>query len=227
MTIEAQLAELIEINKSMLAAMQSGAQIAAVNPGFAPAPQEAAEKKTRTKKDAKADTATVANEPTTSGEAAMGLVPGDPEGTRYWVSEELSRVYAQKPNDPNPEEASFKIKTADHYALKKADFAKKSEAAAAAQKVADTAPSATPDAATASDVTFTSVVDAIKALNSKLAKTDPAAGRAAVLGVLKEFGCESKTVPALEAVGKNAEILAHVKKLSAAADASGTDDLGI
>lgn len=223
MTIEAQLAELIEINKSMLAAMQSGAQIAAVNPGSAPAPQEAAEKKTRTKKDAKTDAAA------TGAEAAntLGLVPGDAEGTRYWVSESLSQVYAQKPGDPDPQDQSFKIETADHYALKKADFAKKSEAVAAAQKAADTAPSATPDAATASDVTFTSVVDAIKALNSKLAKTDPAAGRAAVLGVLKEFGCEGKTVPALEAVGKNAEILAYVKKLSADADAGDASDLGI
>lgn len=224
MTIESQLAELVEINKAMLAAIQSGAQVAAA--GAAPAPQETAtEKKTRgSKKDAKADTAAGAAETPANN---MGLVPGDAEGTRYWVSEELSRVYAQKPNDPDPEDASFKIETADHYALKKADFAKKSEAAAAAPKAADTAPSATPAAGTASDVTFTSVVDAIKALNSKLAKADPAAGRAAVLGVLKHFGCEGKTVPALEAVGKNAEILAHVQKLSADADAASTDDLGI
>lgn len=157
----------------------------------------------------------------------LGLVEGDPSGTRYWVSEALSQVYAQTPGNPDPEDKSFKIESAAHYTAKKDEFAKKSAAAEAAQKAADTAPSATADLGTASDVTFTSVVDAIKALNSKLAAKDPAAGRSAVLGVLKHFGCEGKTVPALEAVGKNAEILAHVQKLSADADASGTDDLGL
>ena len=54
--------------------------------------------------------------------------------------------------------------------------------------------------------------------------TAPSGGREAVLGVLKHFGCEGKTVPALKDLNKNAEILAHVQGLLApAADA----DLGL
>ena len=53
--------------------------------------------------------------------------------------------------------------------------------------------------------------------------TAPTGGREAVLGVLKHFGCEGKTVPSLKDLGRNADILAHVQGLLAPA----ADDLGL
>ena len=152
------------------------------------------------------------------------LVAGDPEGTRYWVSEEAQTAYAQKPGDPDPADQSFKIESSTQYLAKKAEFAKNTQdAAAASQKPATTEPSATaqPDTASAatSGADWDTVFRAIKELS-----TAPTGGREAVLGVLKHFGCEGKTVPALKDLGKNAEILAHVKGLLAPAQDS---DLGL
>ena len=53
--------------------------------------------------------------------------------------------------------------------------------------------------------------------------TAPTGGREAVLGLLKHFGCEGKTVPALKDLGRNADILAHVQGLMTPA----ADDLGL
>ena len=151
------------------------------------------------------------------------LVAGDPEGTRYWVSEEAKTAYAQKPGDPDPADQSFKIESSAQYMSKKAEFAKNAQdAAAASQASATTAPSATaqPDTASAqtSGADWDTVFRAIKELS-----TAPTGGREAVLGVLKHFGCEGKTVPALKDLNKNAEILAHVQGLLAPA----ADDLGL
>lgn len=153
------------------------------------------------------------------------LVTGDPEGTRYWVSEDAKQVYAQKPGDADPQDQSFKIESSAHYLAKKAEFAKNDPAAAAAtQATATTEPSATAPAATASvptsDVDWDTVFREIKTLSTTPA---PAGGRDAVLAVLKHFGCEGKTVPALKDLNKNADILAHVKGLLAPA----ADDLGL
>ena len=151
------------------------------------------------------------------------LVDGDPEGTRYWVSEETQTAYAQKPGDPDPKDQSFKIESSAQYLAKKAEFAKNAQdAAAASQASATTAPSATaqPDTASAatSGADWDTVFRAIKELS-----TAPTGGREAVLGVLKHFGCEGKTVPALKDLGRNADILAHVQGLLAPA----ADDLGL
>ena len=152
------------------------------------------------------------------------LVAGDPEGTRYWVSEEAKTAYAQKPGDPDPADQSFKIESSAQYLAKKAEFAKNAqEAAAASQKPATTEPSATaqPDTASAatSGADWDTVFRAIKELS-----TAPTGGREAVLGVLKHFGCEGKTVPALKDLNKNADILAHVTALMTPAQDS---DLGL
>ena len=152
------------------------------------------------------------------------LVAGDPEGTRYWVSDEAKTAYAQKPGDPDPADQSFKIESSAQYLAKKGEFAKNAQdAAAASQKPATTEPSATaqPDTASAatSGADWDTVFRAIKELS-----TAPTGGREAVLGVLKHFGCEGKTVPSLKDLGRNADILAHVTALMTPAQDS---DLGL
>ena len=154
------------------------------------------------------------------------LVAGDPEGTRYWVSEEAKTAYAQKPGDPDPADQSFKIESSAQYLAKKAEFAKNAQdAAAASQQTATTEPSATaqPDTASAqtSGADWDTVFREIKALSTAPA---PNGGREAVLAVLKHFGCEGKTVPSLKDLNKNAEILAHVQGLMTPAQDS---DLGL
>ena len=211
MNIEDRLESIDTSLKTLVTILQSQGAIAAV--AGAPEPAAAAPtaetKKPRTKKT---------DEPATKAD----LVDGDPEGTRYWVSEETQTAYAQKPGDPDPKDQSFKIESSAQYLTKKAEFAKNAAAVAEAQKTAATAPTATaqPDTASAktSDADWDTVFRAIKELS-----TAPTGGREAVLGVLKHFGCEGKTVPALKDLNKNAEILAHVQGLLAPA----ADDLGL
>lgn len=214
MTIEAQLAEQTEILKSIHTLLSTQQQLATATLQTGTVSPAAEEKKTRTTKNTKDKAA--ADAP--AGEAAdpLGLVDGDASGTRYWISDSLSQVYAQKPGDPDPKDATFKIESAALYSEKKAEFAKKSADAAAAQKGATSEPSATATPDTASDVSFADVSSEIMAVNQTLAKTDPDAGRAFVLDVLNHFGCAGKRVPALAELGKNAEILAYIKAKSAA-----------
>ena len=211
MHIEDRLESIDNSLKTLVTLLQSAGAITAV----AGAPEAAApaptEKKPRAKKADDAVPATTAK---------PDLVDGDPEGTRYWVSEETQTVYAQKPGDIDPTDQSFKIESSAHYLAKKAEFAKNAAAVAEAQKPAATAPTATPpaDTASAGAVEWDTVFREIKALS-----TAPTGGREAVLGVLKHFGCEGKTVPALKDLNRNADILAHVKGLMAPA----ADDLGL
>lgn len=212
MNIEARLESIDTSLKTLVTILQSAGAITAV--AGAPevttaAPVADKPKTTRKTKDEPA--------------VKQDLVAGDPEGTRYWVSDEAKTAYAQKPGDPDPADQSFKIESSAQYLAKKAEFAKNAQdAAAASQKPATTEPSATaqPDTASAqtSGADWDTVFREIKALS-----TDPKGGRDAVLGVLKHFGCEGKTVPALKDLNKNAEILAHVKGLLAPA----ADDLGL
>lgn len=98
------------------------------------------------------------------------------------------------------------------------------EAASAPTSTTATPPAAPAQApaAPAADVTWKEVLTAIQALN----KSDkPGHGRDGVLAVLKKFGKDGDKVPALEALGKHADILAFVNGLiNPATDA---DDLGI
>ena len=211
MNIEDRLESIDNSLKTLVTLLQSAGTITAVAgaPEAAAAAPAADTKKTRTKKS---------DEPAATAKA--DLVDGDPEGTRYWVSEETQTAYAQKPGDPDPADQSFKIESSAQYLAKKAEFAKNAQdAAAATQATATTAPSATaqPDGASTS-ADWDTVFREIKALS-----TAPTGGRDAVLGVLKHFGCEGKTVPALKDLNRNADILAHVKGLMAPAG----DDLGL
>ena len=211
MNIEDRLESIDTSLKTLVTILQSAGTITAV----AGAPEAAApaptEKKTRAKKsdDAAPASATKAD-----------LVDGDAEGTRYWVSDETQTVYAQKPGDIDPTDPSFKIESSTQYLTKKAEFAKNAAAVVEAPKPAATAPTATPpaDTASAGAVEWDTVFREIKVLS-----TAPTGGRDAVLGVLKHFGCEGKTVPALKDLNRNADILAHVKGLMAPAG----DDLGL
>lgn len=117
-----------------------------------------------------------------------------------------------------------------------ADEKKPDAPAATEQPTATTAPTATAPAAPASvptstpatppqpasvDTPWQTVLGAIQALN----KSDkPGHGRDGVLAVLKQFGLEGKKVPQLEALGKNAEVLAFVNSLL---NAPASDDLGL
>ena len=214
MNIEDRLESIDTSLKTLVTILQSAGAITTVAgaPEVAAAAPAAAEKKPRTTR--------TKDEPVVK----QDLVAGDPEGTRYWVSDEAKTAYAQKPGDPDPADQSFKIESSAHYLAKKAEFAKNAQdAAAATQATATTAPSATaqPDGASAqtSGADWDTVFRAIKELS-----TAPTGGREAVLGVLKHFGCEGKTVPALKDLNRNADILAHVQGLMTPAQDS---DLGL
>ena len=214
MNIEDRLESIDTSLKTLVTILQSAGAITAVaGAPEAAAAAPAADTKPKATRKAKDEPATKAD-----------LVAGDPEGTRYWVSEETQTAYAQKPGDPDPKDQSFKIESSAQYMSKKAEFAKNAQdAAAASQQTATTAPSATaqPDTASAatSGADWDTVFRAIKDLS-----TAPTGGREAVLGVLKHFGCEGKTVPALKDLGRNADILAHVQGLMTPAQDS---DLGL
>lgn len=214
MNIEDRLESIDTSLKTLVTILQSAGAITAVaGAPEAAAAAPAADTKPKATRKAKDEPATKAD-----------LVAGDPEGTRYWVSEETQTAYAQKPGDPDPKDQSFKIESSAQYLAKKAEFAKNAQdAAATSQKPATTEPSATaqPDTASAatSGADWDTVFRAIKDLS-----TAPTGGREAVLGVLKHFGCEGKTVPALKDLGRNADILAHVQGLMTPAQDS---DLGL
>lgn len=216
MNIEQRLESIDTSLKTLVTILQSAGAITAV----AGAPEAAAAAPAAETKKPRASSKKT-DEPAATTKA--DLVDGDPEGTRYWVSEETQTAYAQKPGDPDPADQSFKIESSAQYMSKKAEFAKNAQdAAAASQKPATTEPSATaqPDTASAqtSGADWDTVFRAIKELS-----TAPTGGREAVLGVLKHFGCEGKTVPALKDLGRNADILAHVTALMTPA----ADDLGL
>lgn len=158
----------------------------------------------------RADSATTAPTPT----QAMGLVEGDPDGTRYFLVEKHNTVYQQKPGDPDCTVQGAEIITAEHYLLKKAEFAAKTAAILAAQKspvVTQAAPSPTAQTASSSEpVAFQQIVERITALNKS---PEPGHGREGVLAVLRKYlpGDERPSVTKLQPLGRNAEILADIE----------------
>lgn len=213
MTIEAQLQELIDINKAILTALQSGAQMATAE--FAPgnAAATTTSKKRRTKAEIEAEEA--------AAKALTEVVEGDPAGTNYWHSEANALVFAQKPGEAAPAaDAAFVQVSASVYlsakaAYEKAAAAKNDQAAATNQAAASTALSATAQQDTASaatsangDVTWDQAVKALKDLAG-----NPAHGGAAVKKIIAEIDPTAANVPALQALNKNAEIVAAVNAL--------------
>lgn len=223
MTIEAQLQELIDINKAILTAIQSGAQMTAA------AGDQGAEasstRKRRTKAGIEADKAAEA--------AANAVVDGDPAGTAYWHSETHGLVFAQKPGEAAPAaDTAFQQVSAQVYltakaAYEKAEAAKNAQAAATQQAAANTAPSATAQQATASaatsansEVTWDLAVKALKDLAA-----NPAHGGTAVKAIIAKIDPSAANVPALQALNKNAEIVAEVNALLNPAAAEEKDPL--
>ena len=216
MTIEAQLQELIDINKAILTALQSGAQMATAEFVAGSTSEAAGTRKRRTKAQIEADEAAEAAEA-----AKNPVVDGDPAGTAYWHSEKNTLVFAQLPGEAAPAaDAGFVQVTAPVYlaakaAYEKVEVAKNAQAAATQQAAASTEPSATAQQVTASaatsanaEATWDEAVAALKAL-----ATNPAHGSAAVLKVVKQIDPAAANVPALKDKGKNAEILAAVNAL--------------
>lgn len=236
MSIEATLGSIDTSLKALVALLQNAGTLTHL---AAPA----VEKKTRAKKGEQAATAetpaaidppaVVVEAETTAVTQPTPVVDGDPAGTRYWVSEELQTAYAQKPGDPDPQPQSFRIESADGYLSKKAEFAAKkaqADVATTAPATAATEPTATAPAVTASaetsdtpEVTWKEVLTALQAVNKS---TKPGHGRDGILALLKQFGCEGKTVPAMEALGQHAAILAATNAMLSASEA-GADDLGL
>ena len=148
----------------------------------------------------------------------LGLVDGDPEGTRYWVIEKHSTVYAQKPGDIDCSIEGAKIESAAFYLEKKAEFAKKSLIPPLAAEVTTlpavapthiaVAPTASSPAATPS---FKEVTDKLIELSKD---TRPGKGREALVALLAKYlpdtDASARKVPALAALGKNDELMAEV-----------------
>ena len=220
MTIEAQLQELIDINKAILTAIQSGAQVSAAAGEQA---TSATTRTRRTKAEIEADKAAEA--------AKTAVVDGDPAGTAYWHSESNALVFAQKPGETAPAaDAAFTQVTAQVYlaakaAYEKAAAAKNAQAAATQQATASTAPSATAQQATASaqtsasgEVTWDQAVAALRDLS-----TNPAHGGTAVKAIIAQIDPTAANVPALKALNKNAEIVAAVNALLNPGAAAGAE----
>lgn len=220
MALEDTLAETNTLLKTLITMLQSAGAISAGTNALA----ETAAPTTTTSKPGRGKGAKD-NSTNADPAASMGTVSGDPEGTRYWVSESLSTVYAEKPGDPVPGDASFKIETAAAYSAKKEEFAKKA-AAAQSTGAAGTPATSTPGASTASSApAWKDVLERIKDLNRSPV---PGHGTDGVRALLTQFGLdgtEGKKVPALEGLKKHAEVLAFVNKMLTPVPAE--DDLGL
>lgn len=206
MTIEAKLDETNNLLRQLLAAYQSGQQVAS----------EAAAtgtRKRRTAAEIKADEAAAAA--ASSGAQTAPVVDGDPAGTVYWASDAHKLVFAQKPGEAAPQGNEFSQVSSTDYLAKKEAFAAAEKAAATQQTSASTAPSATAQQATASgatsgaaEPTWDEVVAGLKSLAQ-----NPAHGATAVMATVQKFKPGAANVPALKDLGQNAAILAHVNSL--------------
>ena len=169
--------------------------------------------------------------------APLGLVDGDPVGTRYFVVEKYNTVYAQRPGEPDCTIAGAEIVSAEHYLTKKAEFdaiLKKTNAPAPAAATAAApapAPAPAPVAATPSQAAdgtpWTTVIAKFTELNKS---AEPGHGREGVMSILKQFlpGVEKPTAAMLQPLGKNDEVIAAIEALlapkAAAAPAPAADE---
>lgn len=206
MTIEAKIDETNNLLRRLLAAYQSGQQVAGET-------ATAGTRKRRTKAEIEADEAAAAA--ASSGTQTAPVVDGDPAGTVYWASDAHKLVFAQKPGEAAPQGNEFSQVSSTDYLAKKEAFAAAEKAAATQQTSASTAPSATAQQATASaatsgaaEPTWDEVVAGLKALGAS-----PAHGSTAVMAAIQKFKPGAPNVPALKDLGQNAAILAHVNGL--------------
>lgn len=236
MTFEATLQSIDASLKALVVMAQTGSSAAhtfgvaadaahaAANVGFvASLAVSAAKAPRKTKEPVGQTSAALESEMATAATNPLGLVPGDPEGTRYWVIEKHNTVYAQKPGDIDCSIEGAKIESAAFYLEKKAEFAKKSlipplaaapsTAPAAASTPAATAATASPSVATPS---FKDVTDKLIELSKDVR---PGKGREALVALLAKYLPEveatARKVPTLSTLGKNTEIMAEVLALLA------------
>lgn len=206
MTIEAKLDETNSLLRQLLAAFQSGQQVAGETAATGT-------RKRRTAAEIKADEAAAAA--ASAGTQTAPVVDGDPAGTVYWASDAHKLVFAQKPGEAAPQGNEFSQVSSTDYLAKKEAFAAAEKAAATQQTSASTAPSATAQQATASaatsgtaEPTWDEVVAGLKSLAQ-----NPAHGATVVMATVQKFKPGAANVPALKDLGQNAAILAHVNGL--------------
>lgn len=151
--------------------------------------------------------------------AAPKLLAGDPEGTRYFLIAKHNTVARVFPGETAPSIEGTTEVDSDTYSAKKEEFAKKSVTAGAQE--AQSTPSAVVTKADApasgassgaETVSFKQVVDQLMVLSRD---TREGMGRDGVMAFLAKH--KVPKVPALEALGKNAELLAEVNALLAPA----------
>ena len=184
--------------------------------------------------------------------SGLGLVEGDPEGTRYFDIAKHNTVYKQKPGDKDPGFDGALIVSAAEYVKKEAEYKALGKQVMADQKAktkdskdkakaepstataAAPAPS-TPAASTASSSTPEKSDAEVTAKLSELAKikteADPELGRKAARAVLDEVagkpGLKAPEVLALKINNKVfAALQAKIEELTKPA-AADEDDLGI
>lgn len=169
---------------------------------------EKATRTRRTKAQIEADNAAAATGARTIN--SNDVVTGDPEGTRYWVIEAHNTVYAQKPGEPDVTIEGKVQVGAIEYLNKKEAFAKKSLTSAPAAQTGATTTStdSSPKQDDAVAVSFKDVTDALMQLNQSTAAGH---GHAGLKAFLAKHAVER--VPALQALNKNAELLAEINAL--------------
>lgn len=193
-------------------------------------------KTTRTRKTKTEASPEVVAEVTKSEESPLGLVDGDPVGTRYFVIEKHNTVYAQRPGDPDCTLPGALIVSAEEYAAKKAQFkawitpsSTQAPTTAPAAAPAPSTPAASPvssqpSEATVGDVPFPKIVERITVLNKS---PEPGHGREGVLAILRKWlpNEAQPTVTKLQPLGQNAAILADIEALLTPAAADEFDPL--
>jgi hypothetical protein len=196
MSIEETLSSIDQSLKSLLSIALTGAAAPAdLGKPDAPAPK-ASRKKTET-----------------STAPAIKLLAGDPEGTRYFLIEKHNTVARVLAGEAAPSIDGMVEIDGDVYAAKKEEFAKKSlTAEQTANAAAASTAAATASTASSSEVTvsFKQVVDKLIELSKD---TRPGKGRDALTAFLAKH--KVAKVPALEAFGKHATLLAEVEALLA------------
>lgn len=166
-----------------------------------------------------AATEQTATAPTTAEGAPLGLVEGDPVGTRYFVVERYNTVYAQRPGDPDCTIAGAEIVSAEHYLAKKNEFQSKFKLATVVDPTTVPAPTSAPTpvaaaALAADDTPWATVIAKFMELNKS---PEPGHGREGVESVLKQFlpGVDKPNAAMLQPLGKNAEVVAAIEALLA------------
>lgn len=243
MSIENQLAQLTEatqalteVQKQILAALQSGATFAAQD-----TTEAAPAKRGRKPKNAEAAQEAPAVEQPTEKQLAepapfSTVVLGDPDGTAYWYSEKHKMLFAQLPTEAAPaEHADFKrIEAAEYVELKakldagkqaveaaqaQAEEAKKAEAAATtSQQPATTEPTATAQPATASAQPSASVPDFASVVTPALMSLAQSHGAHHVKAIMTKLAPSATKVSDMKDMGLEDKIMAEIEAIKNPSD---------